>query len=210
MRQIGDGAPVAQHEDPIGAFDDLLELRGNHQHAEALVGEFLDERLDLGLGADVDAARRLVEDEQLGVGAQPARQQHLLLVAAGQLADLLLGARGLDRQARDEPVDDRALARLVDDAGAGESRQQRERDVLAHRHVGNDALDLAILGAEADAERDRVGRLAGRSGLAHQSNGAGVGRIGAENGARDFGPARSQQAGEPDDLSGAHLDARIA
>ena len=31
--------PSLKHEDPIGAFDDLLELRGNHQHAETLVGE---------------------------------------------------------------------------------------------------------------------------------------------------------------------------
>ena len=91
MRQIGDRAPVAQHEDAVGALDDLLEFGGDHQHAEALVGEFADERLDLRLGADVDAARRLVEDQQLRVGAQPAREQHLLLVAAGELADLLLG-----------------------------------------------------------------------------------------------------------------------
>ena len=34
---------------------------------------------------------------------------------------------------------------------AGKLRQQRQRQVLAHRHVGDDALDLAVLGAEADA-----------------------------------------------------------
>ena len=69
MRQIGDGAAVAQDEDPVGAFDDLFELRGNHQHAEALVGEFLDQRLNLGLGADVDAAGRFVEREEDGSGS---------------------------------------------------------------------------------------------------------------------------------------------
>ena len=90
---------------------------------QALVGELADQRLNLGLGADVDAARRLVEDQQLRVGAEPARQQHLLLVAAGELADLLLGARRLDGEALHESVDDLALARLVDDADARQARQ---------------------------------------------------------------------------------------
>ena len=43
-------------------------------------------RVDLVLGADVDAARRLVEDQHLGVGEQPLGQHHLLLVAARQVA----------------------------------------------------------------------------------------------------------------------------
>ena len=42
------------------------------------------EPLDLGLGADVDAARRLVEDQQPRLGDQPAGEQHLLLVAAAE------------------------------------------------------------------------------------------------------------------------------
>ena len=48
--------------------------------------ELGDQLLDLGLGADVDAAGRLVEDQQPRLGDQPAGQQHLLLVAAGQVA----------------------------------------------------------------------------------------------------------------------------
>ena len=96
MGQVGDRAPVAQHEHAVRALDDLLELGGDHQHAQALIGEFADERLNLGLGADVDAARRLVEDQELRIGAEPSRQQDLLLIAAGKLANLLFGARGLD------------------------------------------------------------------------------------------------------------------
>ena len=106
VRQIGDGAPVAQYEHAVRAFDDLFEFGGDHQNAETLIGELLDQRLDFNLGADVDAARRLVEDEQLGAGAKPTREQDLLLVAAGQIARFLLDARGLDRQPRHEPVDD--------------------------------------------------------------------------------------------------------
>ena len=47
-----------------------------------------------------------------GFGAQPAGEQHLLLVAAGELADGLLRARALDAERLDEAVDDLALWRL--------------------------------------------------------------------------------------------------
>ena len=50
---------------------------------------------------------------------------------------------------------------------------------------------------------------AGAAALPIEPNRAGVGRIGAENRARHFGPARSQQAGQSDDLPGAHLEARV-
>jgi hypothetical protein len=36
----------------------------------------------LGLGADVDAAGRIVEQDHRGLGVQPLGEHHLLLVAA--------------------------------------------------------------------------------------------------------------------------------
>ena len=50
----------------------------------ALGGELVDERVDLRLGADVDAARGLVEDQHPAARRQPLRQHQLLLVAAGE------------------------------------------------------------------------------------------------------------------------------
>ena len=91
LQRADDGA-VAQDQHPVGALDDLLQLGGDQQDAEALRGQFVDQGLDLGLGADVDAAGRLVEDQHLRVQAEHPGQQHLLLVAAGQLAHLLVGA----------------------------------------------------------------------------------------------------------------------
>ena len=43
--------------------------------------------VDLGARADIDAARRLDQHEDVGVGEMPAREQRLLLVAAGQRPD---------------------------------------------------------------------------------------------------------------------------
>ena len=90
---LGDHAAVAQHADRVAEPEDLLQLGGDEQHRHAVVGESDDELLDLGLGADVDAAGRLVEDQQLGLGDQPAGQQHLLLVAAAEVAHELRRGR---------------------------------------------------------------------------------------------------------------------
>ena len=48
--------------------------------------------VNLRLGGHVDTLRRLVEDDDDGFRCQPAGQGHLLLIAAGQVADL-----GIDR-----------------------------------------------------------------------------------------------------------------
>ena len=62
-------------------------------------------------------------------------------------------------------------ARLVDHAGSASVAAARQRQILAHRHFRHDALDLAILGAEADAARDRLGSAA-RGLLACPSGGS--------------------------------------
>ena len=47
------------------------QLARDQEHGVAVGGELVDQRVDLGLGADVDAARRLVEDQDRG-SAPPA------------------------------------------------------------------------------------------------------------------------------------------
>ena len=64
--------------------------------ADAACRELVDQPVDLGLGADVDAARRLVQDEQHRLPRQPTREHHLLLVAARQLRDQLIEVGRLD------------------------------------------------------------------------------------------------------------------
>ena len=75
--------PALAHDDnAVGHAENLRQLGRNHQDAHAAAREPIDQIVDLALRADVDAARRLVEDEQ------PRRLQHrpghedLLLVAA--------------------------------------------------------------------------------------------------------------------------------
>ena len=68
-------------------------------------------------------------------------------------------ARGLDAQRRDQLLRDRALLGERQELREAHARLQRERDVLAHREVGDDAAVLAILGAEPEAESQRIRRV---------------------------------------------------
>ena len=97
-----------------------------------------------------------------GDGDQPFREQHLLLVAAGQRAGQLLDAGRHDAHARwrirrRPPPPGRA----VDQAEpAGKPAQHRQRLVGADRELQHEALLVAILGQERDAVPHR---LAGRA-----------------------------------------------
>ena len=77
--------------------------------------------VDLELGAHVDAAGRLVEDQQVRVGEHPLGQDDLLLVAAGELADAVVDARRLGAQPLAVLLGDRVLLERVDDAAPARS-----------------------------------------------------------------------------------------
>ena len=63
-----------------------------------LPAEPVDDRVEFRLGADVDAARRVVEQQHARVRSQPAGDDALLLIAAGQARNRRFRAGGLDRQ----------------------------------------------------------------------------------------------------------------
>src|SRR5690606_4412621 len=79
----GHPAPV-HHDDAVGQAEDLGQLAGDQHHRHASRDQLGDVEVDLTLGPDVDAARRLVEDHDVRVGQHHLRPDALLLVAAGQ------------------------------------------------------------------------------------------------------------------------------
>ncbi|MND85136.1 hypothetical protein D3C80_770500 [compost metagenome] len=52
--------------------------------------------MNFGLRPDIDAARRLIQNENARFGQHPATDQNLLLVAAGQVFDTFVKMRRLD------------------------------------------------------------------------------------------------------------------
>src|SRR6478735_6379315 len=81
-----DLATVAHDDEAVAEPEDLLELGGDEDHRHPLGSQLGDLGLGLRLGADVDAPGGLVEDQDVGLGDQPASEQHLLLVAAREVA----------------------------------------------------------------------------------------------------------------------------
>src|SRR4051794_2999760 len=81
-RHLRDDAALVHHIDPVGYAEKLGHLGGDHDDAFAFRGQPVDDRVDFILGADVDAARRLIEDEDFRAGEQPLAEHHLLLIAA--------------------------------------------------------------------------------------------------------------------------------
>jgi hypothetical protein len=106
----------------------------------------------------VDAARRLVEDQEARLRSEPAGQQRLLLIAAGEQADRLLRVGGADVEEPDEPVGDLVLAPPRQQPEPAPLRLQGEDDVLPHGQLRNDAFGLSILGREPEPEPGGIAR----------------------------------------------------
>ncbi len=53
-------------EDPIRETENFRQIRRNHHDGDAAVGEIVDDLMEIGDGADVDAAGRLIEYDSLG------------------------------------------------------------------------------------------------------------------------------------------------
>ena len=115
-RRFAGDLAVRHHEDAIGRGQQLGELGGDHEYRLAARGEIAHQRDDLGLGADVDAARRLIEDEDVRLGVEPFADDDLLLIAARERADSGIPRGGLDPQGLDLPIRRRRPLRRGDES----------------------------------------------------------------------------------------------
>ena len=115
--------------------------------------------VDLLLGADVEAAGRMVEDQDARAGLQPLGEHHLLLVAAREVEAQRVDAGRADAQARRPSSAARRRSGRVSIRPSGAARAQaRQRDVGGDRQEQHQALGAALARDVADAVVDRVGR----------------------------------------------------
>ena len=68
---------------------------------------------------------------------------------------------------------------------------QRQRDVLAHREVGDDAAVLAVLGAEPESESQRIRGMIELRRLAIDADLAGITRVEPKQQPGELGAARA-------------------
>src|SRR5581483_10563268 len=133
---------------------DLVELERDEQDraaAVALGDEALVHVLDR---ADVQAARRLSGDQDLRVARDLTRDDHLLLVPAGEGAGARPRAAAADVEVLDQlpGAGDEAARVQPAPLRIGLLRVVVERDVLRDRELEHEAAALPVLGDVADAE----------------------------------------------------------
>src|SRR3954471_4511161 len=212
LRPLGNavhGTALPHHHDAVGKRQDLVELGGNEPHGQTLpVCQLADQRIHLRLGAHVDAARRLVEDEQRRIRRQRPGEQHLLLVAARQRADDCRRARRLDADAVGAGLREARPGRLAEKAEPAETVEhvggEVEGDVVAVKDGGT-----PLLADEGDAVADGVARRGDPHRTAVELDLPGKQRISADDGPHDLGAAGGDEPRHADDLAGMNVEIDI-
>ena len=106
--------------------------------------------IDLLLGADVDAAHRIVHQHHRRPRRQRPGEQHLLLVAAREREDGVGHILGAHLDALAPALRDRLLLAVPDQAHAGEVGQEGYGHVLEDAPQRQIAVDMPVAGDEGD------------------------------------------------------------
>ena len=131
------------HISPVSADDMTIDK------CPGLIGHEFVDRL---ARSDVDAGRWLAQGQHSRISRQAAGNQHLLLVSAAQRADRVILGVGLDLHYSSPTGDDLALASPGKPPEAPEPVQDRDRQVLADAHLGEEALAGAVGRYDRDVE----------------------------------------------------------
>ena len=175
----------------------------------ALSGELFDQAVNLGFRSDVDPARRLVEQQDLAIRRKPTGDDRLLLVSAGEEADRPVD---LKRTQIDVGQD---LGRLLAERAAayetarGKMLHRRQRDIVHHGALRDDALPLPFLRHEADARGNGGARAAFGELLTVQRDRSRCRLVRAGDQPQQFGSSRADQSGDAENLAAAEFEARV-
>ena len=104
----------------IGELQNLFQLGGYEQNADAVIALIHDVLVDILDRADVQATRRMHCDQQFRLSADFTRDDHLLLIAAGKVLRKLKAAGRFDAEIFDELIAIRINIFPVDEAAFSE------------------------------------------------------------------------------------------
>ena len=151
---------VGEDQRAVGDVGQLGEVGRVEEDRVAVRRELTHHREDLGLGPDIDAAGRVVEEQDPSAGLEQLGQDDLLLIAARQRPGQLFGRVGFDLRPLDPPLDHGGLGARVDDPEPGHLAQRGQDEVLADGLRQQQALLPTVLGQEdhPDAGRHRMAR----------------------------------------------------
>src|SRR6185437_47570 len=200
---------VAEDVQRVGQLIDFGQVGRDQDDAGAVLQKLRQQPIDLGLGADIDAHRRLVEDEEVGAVVEPLADHHLLLVAARHRGDQRTPAGRLDRQIADLLVGVLGLFTAGDGDAVRQPVVDGQVDVEADLQVEIESLVAPALGSHRDAELDRLPLGANIDGLALPQDFTGGPGIVAEHAHGEFAAPRADEAVKTDDLAAANAERNI-
>src|SRR5262249_38119997 len=180
----GRDPPLPHGENAVTQACQLAEIAGMDQRAAAARDDIADERVDLHLGRDIDALGGLIEQEQGDPPRQPFRQNHLLLIAAGQRARLELRAPRTDIDQFHHLGTDAFAGVAMEPADAREGIQIGQQDIVADRLI-HDEAERAFARHHADADGNGIGRTCEPA------------RVATRRDDRRFAPGAEQAADHP-------------
>src|SRR5262245_37987494 len=80
-------AATRHNDDAMAHIHEFRELRRNNNHGRTLFGKPMYQAINLGLGADIDATRWLIKDQNVRIREHPFADNEPLLIAARDGAD---------------------------------------------------------------------------------------------------------------------------
>ena len=138
-RHLGYDFAPEQNNRPVAHQGNFRKLGREQKHGRPGVGHFAQQPINLMLGADVDAARRIEAKQGLESCRNPSCNHHLLLVAAAQPAQLGLRS-GVDLQSLDRAGNAISLDSGVDEAPFRRLANERQSDILVDRALRQERL----------------------------------------------------------------------
>ncbi len=168
----------------------------------------VDDSVDFILGAHIHTAGGLIQHHDIRQGEHPLAHQHLLLVAAGQVAHKLLHIRRADAELLPVVLGGLAFFILVDDTALADQFQARERDIVGDEIGQHQPVALAVFGDVGESMGDGFGRAAqfkGDAVLFHNTGDFGAVNL-AEHGLAQFRAAGADQAGNAHHFPLADID----
>ena len=137
-----------------------IELGAEHHDRGALRRGVGQHAVDVAFGARVDAARRVVEEQDPRIHREPAGDDDLLLVAAAERGDRVRPVAGDDLQRLDVALEAPLRRRAAHEPAAAILLDGRHLEVLEDRARLEDRLRPPIARDVGDAARQRVPRRA--------------------------------------------------
>src|SRR5208283_2433804 len=200
----GDELAAAHHADRVAEAEELGQVGANEDDRLARRGQAPDDLVDLRLAAHVDPSGGLVQDENPGRVEEEPRQRDPLLVAPGEVANVLVHVAAPDRELSRPPLRRGALAPLAYPSQPPEGPEPRQGDVVADGLVQHQPLLLAVLAQEPDALVPAPARRPPGPLPAEDRDLARGRPVETEERPHQVGPAGADKAGEPEDLALAH------